>query len=222
MNGRRQSLLRTAALLGLVLVLLGSASLALADGAGKATLPPGASRGDDPNHTHYFSDWSYYQHNHHRATCDYPGCTRWIRIMCTDCRIETGSYEFSVCPICGRITGGPLDGTDLPMALQYDAHITRNPNMRWMGTPKVRMGQIDENTVVMLMCYDIYGSCVRNDVELTLTLSYFDSMLLKGMTLTAVGGSAEMADTFTVQDGCGVFRIHLVNRPAAIYVFERI
>ena len=216
----RKRLIRAAAL-SLALCLLIACAAAVGAAKPTATPHPGASRGQYPDHTHSFSEWTYYKNGSHRANCDSPGCTRWVRINCTPCRVEAAHGDYTVCPICGHVEGGAMSGTVLPAAISPEVRITHSEVLKWMGVPVVRIGQVDEDTVAVLLAYDVYGSAVRSEVNVDLKLYGSDAALLQGCRLQALAGTTEDDFRYSLENGTASFSLRMVNRPAVVLVFRR-
>ena len=190
--------------------------------ASAETLPPCASRGDDPNHGHIPHAWATYTEGTHSAPCEYPGCTRWVRINCTLLGVDTPEGGYSVCPVCGSIyRNGRFTGEALTKLVNYKLSDGINHHKVLRGKPVVCCGLVGESTAVLTVCYEIYGYPVRHSTEVHIEVGRRAAKLLEGFRLDAIAGVADTGLNVTLDVDSAMADMRMVSRPAALLVFAQ-
>lgn len=208
-------------LAALVMILALTCGPALGEAATPTDLTPCQQRGDDPFHEHILMDWVSYTPHYHSARCEYPGCTRMVKIPCTEIPVETGNGEITVCPVCGTVTrDGQVTGQVLK---KCDAQITDSAlPWDWWGYPVVRAGAVDDYTVVVTTCYQGCGRGMPHTQDVQVLLSDEDSALLEGFTMLALGGAQDENLSFSFTEaGRALLTMRFARRPAAVMVFVK-
>ena len=157
---------------------------------------------------HWYGEWTPNSSHTHLASCK-RGCGHRAATTCAalDYTLLTegaDAYEFTLCPVCGKVSDGAL--------LKLIDQTTAQPITRWLpaGEQVLRLGTLENGELLLTAAFEISGQLTQptGQVQFTLPAEH-----LEGFTLTILhpDGTEEPLD-YTVAGKTATFTLDFTDR----------